>query len=311
MSSYTGCASMQHRFLKRIAEKQYARKGLRRDTFAGEDGIQLVYRDSRPGDDSEGSAVLFLHGFTADKETWLQTVDRRLLDGYRVILVDLAGHGQSEGNRDSDYTVDAQADRVHQLVEKLSIKRVNLVGHSMGGAIAIAYTVKHSDHVESLALIASAGCSGTDNPDDPDQVPEEFKRFRASGANPLIISEKWDSNHKMRWVTHRRGPRLLARFANAYITQRDIARKETFDTVWKHIEKAKIPEDELDGIQQPTLIVWGDHDRILRPEMAEYYGMHIRGVQTRIVRVATGHMPMMEARKEITEEYAKFLASIQ
>ena len=99
--------------------------------------------------------VLFLHGFGADLNSWMFT-QPVLVEGRRTIALDLPGHGgSSKGVGAGD--ADSLTDTVEAALAELGIKRVHLVGHSMGGAVAAALAVRRPDRVATLTLIASAG----------------------------------------------------------------------------------------------------------------------------------------------------------
>jgi pyruvate dehydrogenase E2 component (dihydrolipoamide acetyltransferase) len=104
--------------------------------------------------DGERAAVL-LHGFGGDKDTWLFNLDA-LAEGRTVYALDLPGHGESS-KEVTDGSVAGMATVVAGVLEALSIDRADLVGHSMGAAVAMALAVAHPERVRSPALLAPAG----------------------------------------------------------------------------------------------------------------------------------------------------------
>jgi pimeloyl-ACP methyl ester carboxylesterase len=105
-----------------------AKKG----TVKAGDGLSIVYEDRGKGD----TALLFLHGWCGDRLWWKNQVDAFAPD-YRVVAIDKAGHGESGKDRKS-WTVAGLADDVQAVVKELGLKRVILVGHSMGGPVSLA-----------------------------------------------------------------------------------------------------------------------------------------------------------------------------
>lgn len=104
----------------------------------------------------EGPALLLLHGFTGCKENWLFLINR-LAEQYRVIALDLPGHGKTESPTDlARYTMESVCKDIDQLLNRLSIPSIHLLGYSMGGRVALAYAVLYPDKVKTLLLESSS-----------------------------------------------------------------------------------------------------------------------------------------------------------
>ncbi len=100
-------------------------------TVRAEDGLRIVCEVRGKGD----TALVFLHGWCGDREYWKHHVDVFAAD-YRVVTVDQAGHGESGKDR-KNWTVAGLAGDVEALVKALGLKRVILIGHSMGGPVSL------------------------------------------------------------------------------------------------------------------------------------------------------------------------------
>src|SRR6202011_6107803 len=100
-------------------------------TFRADDGLEIVGEVRGQGD----TALIFLHGWCGDREYWKHQVEVFAAD-YRVVALDQAGHGESGKGRKA-WTADGLAGDVEAVVKALALKRVILVGHSMGGPIAL------------------------------------------------------------------------------------------------------------------------------------------------------------------------------
>lgn len=96
--------------------------------------------------------LVFLHGFTGSGETWEDVV--RIFEGnYKIIRIDLTGHGKSSVPKNHQrYIMDEQVEDLEAVFKKLGLTQFILIGYSMGGRIALAYTVKYSRRVVSLIL---------------------------------------------------------------------------------------------------------------------------------------------------------------
>jgi len=112
-----------------------------------DDGDMHVVEDGKPG----APAVLLIHG-TAGSTAWWDPVVPRLADAYRVIRVDLLGHGRSASPTDG-YDIPTQARRVGAALDRLGAGRVAVIGHSTGGTVATALAEQRPDAVAALALI--------------------------------------------------------------------------------------------------------------------------------------------------------------
>ena len=120
-------------------------------------GHELSYLDS-----GTGSVVLFIHGILGSQRQWTHLIDR-LHDDHRVIVPDLFGHGESD-KPVGDYSLGAHAATMRDLLDRLGIERVTLVGHSLGGGIAMEFYYLFPERVERLVLVASGGLGREVNP---------------------------------------------------------------------------------------------------------------------------------------------------
>jgi pimeloyl-ACP methyl ester carboxylesterase len=113
-------------------------------------GYERAYRMA-----GHGPAVLFIHGIGDDSATWLGVLDP-LADDFTVIAPDLLGHGGSASPR-ADYSVAAYACGMRDLLATLGIERVTVVGHSLGGGVAMQFAYQFPDRCERLVLVGSGG----------------------------------------------------------------------------------------------------------------------------------------------------------
>jgi pimeloyl-ACP methyl ester carboxylesterase len=113
-----------------------------------------IYVDDGGG--KEGIPVVFLHAFAGDSMHWSAQLDH-LRHHRRALALDFRGHGKSAPPRDADFRVEAFEGDLAAVVDKLGIKRFVLVGHSMGGAVAIKYAGDHPGRVVGLVLVGTPG----------------------------------------------------------------------------------------------------------------------------------------------------------
>jgi pimeloyl-ACP methyl ester carboxylesterase len=113
-------------------------------------GHRVSYRTG-----GSGPALLLLHGITNSSETW-QRVAPRLAERFTVIAPDLLGHGESATPR-GDYSLGAHASGARDVLTALGIDRATVVGHSLGGGIAMQFAYQFPERCERLVLVASGG----------------------------------------------------------------------------------------------------------------------------------------------------------
>ncbi|WP_153465253.1 2-succinyl-6-hydroxy-2,4-cyclohexadiene-1-carboxylate synthase [Sediminibacillus terrae] len=108
-----------------------------------------------------GPPLLLLHGFTGSSESWQQYVEK-WKDRFRVLLLDLPGHGKTKTQ--APIRMEDFCDDLGQLLDQLSISKVNLLGYSLGGRAALSFTVMKPERVQSLMLESAS--PGLDSPDE-------------------------------------------------------------------------------------------------------------------------------------------------
>ena len=111
-------------------------------------GTDIFYEDA-----GKGSAVVLLHGFLENVTIW-NSLKEELLSRYRVITIDLLGHGKT-GCLGYVHTMEMMAETVKAVLDELMVRRVSLIGHSMGGYVALAFAEAHPDDVKALVLVNS------------------------------------------------------------------------------------------------------------------------------------------------------------
>lgn len=116
---------------------------------------------------SGGLSVVFVHSSGGNTTHWSAQLTH-LRKTRRALALDLRGHGLSQPPKDGDYRLVSQAGDIDAVVNKVGIEKFVLVGHSMGGSVAITYAGLHPDRVAGLLIVDSGG--------DPKQFPEEQKR---------------------------------------------------------------------------------------------------------------------------------------
>ncbi|AJA68159.1 beta-ketoadipate enol-lactone hydrolase [Myroides odoratimimus] len=116
---------------------------------------KILYKNTNLSytDKGKGSTLIFLHGFLEDSKMWNYYLDY-FSKKYRVIAIDLLGHGES-GCIGYIHSMEDMADAVFTITNSLNLKRVTLIGHSMGGYVSLAFGELYPDNVKKIILVSS------------------------------------------------------------------------------------------------------------------------------------------------------------
>ena len=261
--------------------------------------LKVSYYEGGP---QGAETVLLIHGFGADKSTWLWFA-RELTERYHVIAVDLPGFGDSDRPNGS-YDVGTQTERLAAFVDALGIRRLHLAGHSMGGHIAALYAARYRAQVISLALIANAGVTAP-------RRSEFFQRLEEQGDNPLLVESAPQFDELLDWLFV--APPQLPEHLHRYLAHRAVADSAHQRQVFEHLRDRYLPlEPELPRIDAPTLLLWGDQDRIIDVSSIETMKPLLKDASVVIIK-GCGHAPILERPQESAADYLKFIdqASLQ
>ncbi len=200
-------------------------------------------------DEGHGPAVVLIHGFGGHTFSYRYQVADLSRD-HRVVALDLLGYGYSGRTTDADYSLTAQAERVIGLMDALGIERASLVGHSMGGEVAMRVAAGHPDRVERLALVASV--SG--------EAPPRFRGLRF--MRPLLPLMTHIAVDRILRASFSDPSKITTEVRDAYTAPMRI--RGSMDGLHRMMADAKRDEEiRFERIIQPTLILWGEDERLL------------------------------------------------
>lgn len=247
----------------------------------------------------EGPNIVFLHGFAANKETWLESV-KDLTAHFHVIIPDLPGWGESSRIEGGDYGIDAQAKRLEPFFAAVGMQRFMLVGHSMGGAIAGVYADQHNERVASLVLVDSLGLTFKEN---------DFAREVKAGKNPFLYENRADLEAMLARI-FLKPPHLLPRVEDALLARnRDdhafIAR--TFDEL-RRPEQALSLDPVIGRLPMPVLGLWCHDDKLIDVSALDTLRTGLKSSPAIGSTVLNGcnHMPMLEKPEETARIITSF-----
>ncbi|MHB9800895.1 alpha/beta fold hydrolase [Pseudomonas sp. MT3] len=262
------------------------------------DNLDIRYYEGGP---DKAQTVLLIHGFGADKSNWPRFA-RFLTDRYHVIAVDLPGFGDSSRPANISYDVGTQAERLADFMRELGIGRFHVVGNSMGGHIAALLAARHPNEVLSAGLFDNAGVMAP-------RQSELFLRLLKGEDNPLVPRSVEDFPALLDFVFVQRPP-LPSRLEH-YLAERSLERQAFNDMVFQQLRERYIPlEPELPKITAPTLLLWGDRDRVLDVSSIDVMKPLLKKPSVAILRDC-GHVPMIERPEETARLYLDFLQQSQ
>ncbi len=238
-----------------------------------------------------GPALVLIHGSNSSLHTWEGWV-KQLKDRYRIISIDLPGHGLTGADPKGDYSNARYVDVVNRILMARKIDSAIIAGNSMGGNVAWQFALAQPGKTAALVLLDASGPPvKTDKP-----APIGFRLMRMPGVRDLarVISPRsiFESSAKGSYFDPKKvTPAIVDRYweLNRFPGNRDA-------TVWRFSQFAKQKPAELSQlatIKAPTLILWGKQDGVLPVAGADWFAKAIPG-STKIVYDQVGHLPMEE-----------------
>jgi pimeloyl-ACP methyl ester carboxylesterase len=267
-------------------------------------GDRVAYRD-----EGSGEVLLLIHGMAGSSDAWRELIPR-LAKQYRVVAPDLIGHGQSVKPR-GDYSLGAFAVSLRDLLDELGIAQATIVGHSLGGGVAMQFLYQHPDYCERLILISSGGL-GSD-------VGFILRLLSAPGAEfvlPIIApSPVLKAGNKIgSWFTASgmRNPRA-SEIWRAYSSFSDRPTRDAFlRTLRSVVDYRGQAVSALNKLhvraELPTLAIWGEDDQIIPVEHG-HAAMAARPGGRLEVLPGVGHFAHVEAPNEVADIIDDFMKS--
>lgn len=253
-------------------------------------------------DGGTGPVLVLVHGFGGNKDNWT-LMAKYLTPHYRVIAPDLLGFGDSDKPTDRNYSIRSQAEGLQRFLRALDIKRFHIGGNSMGGAISTVYAARWAEEVESVWLLAPGGVET--------EAKSEFRQIlEAGGENPLVLRNPDDVQKLMNFTMSKAPP--IPPLIDKVAAERIVANQAMHDQIFADLiaDDSAIVMLSAGIIPDPTLIVWGDEDRVLHPDGAKVLDERIPDSEA-ILMPGIGHVPMYEAPQQVAEDYLAFRKTIK
>ena len=261
-------------------------------TRVGINGVEIFHEVH-----GEGQPILLIHHLAGSTGSWVDQFPE-LSQSFRTIAFDLRGHGKSHASK-SGYTVDNLAEDARQLLEYLGVRDVHVVGHSIGGSIALMLVLEHPELARSLTLVGAS----------PEPITESRREYyqslvdialsegmvavadeRKRTANfPKIITEREEI-----WSSFR------MRYADTSITG--------FVNCVKGLFTMRDLTSSLASIRVPTLGISGELDTSAMPYL-KIFSKEITNFRTEVI-IGSGHFCPLEKPKEFNNILLRFLEAV-
>ncbi len=247
-----------------------------------------------------GIDTVFLHGVPTSSDDWIPFLER--IGG---IAPDLIGFGRSSKAGNLDYTLDGLTDFLERLLDHLQIGRLQLVGHDWGGAVALVFAQRNPGRVERLALLNAVPLLASGF---------RWHRFARVWRAPVVGELAMGATNK--W--------LLARSLRAGAVSPQAWPRARIDAIWQQFDQGTQrailrlyrAEDEqrlaaagarIGELAAPALVIWGERDPWLNPELGEAYASALPHAALERVPDA-GHWPWLD-QPAVIERVAQFAGS--
>jgi pimeloyl-ACP methyl ester carboxylesterase len=256
--------------------------------------------------DKEAPAIVLLHGSNSSLHTWEAWVND-LKANYRVITVDLPGHGLTGPTPQGMYGYEGMTNFVKEFVNKIGLEQFILGGNSMGGGISLYYTQTNPSDVTSLILVDASGAKLPAKDGAKSDLPLAFK-----------LAGRWYTD----WIIGNITPRSLsAEGLRKSITNQALIDDKMIDRYWELVRypgnreatgkrfahyRTGRADINLNQINVPTLILWGEDDNLIPVEAGRVMDREIKNSELVIFKNA-GHIPMEEIPEKTLEAVREFL----
>ncbi|WP_281231591.1 alpha/beta fold hydrolase [Flavobacterium gelatinilyticum] len=254
---------------------------------------QVLYKNTKISftDSGEGTAIVLLHGFLENKKMWTDYVDL-FSKKYRVITVDLLGHGESD-SLGYVHEMEDNAKAVNKVLENLNIEKAIILGHSMGGYVGLAFAELFPKKIQKLVLLNST--SKEDSEEKKTNRTRAIKAVKQNYTNfvSLAIGNLFSENNR-------------TRLASEIEKAKAEALKTPLQGIIASLEGMKIRKDREELLRKdlfPVLLILGKKDTVLNYEESL---PQIKGTSVQLASFDDGHMSQIENKEELKAVLLEF-----
>lgn len=261
--------------------------------FVQVQGMNVHYRDQ-----GSGPTLVLLHGTSSSLHTWDGWV-KHLNHDFRLVRLDLPGFGLTGPHPQGDYSLAAYSEFLHAFAKRLKLNKFHIAGNSLGGAIAVQYTLDHGPNIQKLILIDPAGLPQKN-------LDSVLNLTRLPGSNIVmqIITPRFLFHQALEDV-YADDSKISEALVDRYfqLTLRKGNRRALVQRMNTGIEDLGF---RLKQIHQPTLLLWGRQDNWIPPAHALRF--HERLATSKVIIYDNaGHLPMEELPRQSATDAHRFL----
>jgi pimeloyl-ACP methyl ester carboxylesterase len=267
------------------------------------DGARVHYRIRGA---ANSPALVLLHGSNASLFTW-EPWSKNLSDKFRVVSLDLPGHGLTGAVPNHDYSNKGMATFVAEFADKIGLQKFALAGNSMGGGVAARFAEMYPERVSALILVDAGGMPSKMG----DRIPLAFQLLRMPWLQPVML--KADPKPLVREGLNKAIVRKAVLTEQMIDLYSDMAllegsRHATFERFNQAGGDFDYVKDHVGALKMPVLILWGEQDHLIPVAAAHAWNSAILGSKL-IIYPATGHIPMEEVADQSAADVRKFLSA--
>jgi len=270
-------------------------------------GRRVIYRVA-----GSGPPVVLIHGMLNSSSHW-QAVAQSLAGDYTVLAPDLIGHGDSAAPR-GDYSLGAHAASIRDLLAAVGVERASIVGHSLGGGVAMQFFYQFPQRVERLALISSGGLGREVSPILRTAALPGMSALLSLTIHPRLLGALRASGTRLRERGVGAGVYLQALARALRPLENGDARQAFLHTLRSVIDMhgQRVSATDRLGLLEsiPTLIVWGERDRTIPIEHGRRAHEAIPHSAFRTIP-GVAHFPHLEDPDALSGLLRAFLAETQ
>ena len=265
------------------------------------DGLKIHYRDEGIAD---GNILVLIHGFAASLHTWEPWVSR-LGEHYRIISVDLPGHGLSRSPDTDKMNPGFFGEAIAEMTAQLGADQFVMVGSSMGGATAWQLALEYPDRLEGLVLVGASGWPSADTGNQPLifrllASPVARALLKDLDMSALVKSGLEGSFYDPAFVTDQ----MIERYVS--LSRAPGHREGILEMTSQREDRVTATNALVSQITMPTLILHGKEDNVVPADGAEKFAAAIAGSEV-IVYERVGHLPQEEIADRTVADLQNFL----
>ncbi|MEI6242691.1 MAG: alpha/beta hydrolase [Chlamydiota bacterium] len=242
----------------------------------------------------KGEVLLCLHGFGSDKKAWI-SYGQHLRKNYHVIAIDLPSHGDTFSFPNQHFDLYSLAKKVHVFVEKMGISHFYIMGSSMGGGVALAYSLFYPNEVDGLILMNPLGV--------PFEKNDFLKNFE-KGKNPLLPRTLDELDECFCFLTGK--PLSLGYPFKAYVVRKLKEKYSFLEKAFNELIQTQPLTPFLPQIKTKTLLLASGKDRVINPSSYEVFHSKLPNVSYVYFPEGT-HVFLGKCQEVAMEKISQFL----